>query len=312
VLPAAPHGPERAVDPELVAALAQPVSGVAENRLDEKVPELKPAPAIKKTRAIVRTKPTRRLEIGDLVCAVCGEGNLPSRNFCSRCGESLSEAGVVRPVWWRRLFKRRVKRFSAGTRPGEKGTREHRNWLAYLSFRRLRVALVVVGLLAGMVYSIYPPFRETVRDNMIAMYRKVSPRLEPVRPLAVSAQSALPDHEPAKLSDTYSDTYWASQFGGNRPKITFRFSDSYLIRSLIIYSGASDSFMANGRPSILRLTYNTGKTENVLPQDSSRQQTLMLKNTTLVTSVTIEIADVFSGSEKETVAISEIEFFALK
>ncbi len=296
-----------------MAALAQPVSGVAENRFDDQVPELKPAPAIKKTRAIVKTRPSRRLELGDLVCAVCGEGNLPSRNFCSRCGESLSEAGVVRPVWWRRLLSwRRSKRFSAGTRPGEKGTREHRNWLAYLSFRRLRVLLVIVGLFAGMIYSLYPPFRETVRDNMVAMYRKVSPRLEPVRPMTVTAPTALADHEPAKLSDTYSDTYWSSPFDGNRPKITFRFSDSYLLRSLIIYSGASDEFVANGRPSILRLTYNTGKTESVLPQDSSRQQTLMLKNTTLVTSVTIEVADVFNGTQKNTVAISEIEFFALK
>ena len=302
-----------APDPELVAALAQPVVGVAENKIDEQIPEVKPAPAIIKTRAIVKTKPTRRLELGDLVCAVCGEGNPPTRNFCSRCGESLTDAGVVRPVWWRRLLAwRRNKRYKAGTRPGEKGTSEHRNWVALLSFRRLRAVLIVFGLIIGLVYSLYPPFRATVRENMIAMYRKVSPTMDPVRPIQVSAQTAMVGHQPDKLTDTYSDTYWMTQWGGSRPKITFRFGDTYLLRSVIIYSGASDAFVANGRPSILRLTYSNGKTESILPQDSSRAQTLNLKNTTLVNSVTIEVADVFDGAEAKTVAISEIEFFALK
>ncbi|MGQ0839836.1 NADase-type glycan-binding domain-containing protein [Actinokineospora sp.] len=301
-----------APDPELVAALAQPVSGFAESRVVDQPPELTPAPAIIKTRAIVRTKPSRRLELDDLVCAVCGEGNAPTRNFCSRCGESLADAGVVKPTWWRRLFRRRTKKFPAGTRPGQKGTREHRSWLASLSLRRLRTVLVVVALVLGLTYAVYPPFRTTVIDNMRALYKKVAPNLEPVRPTTVSSVTALPDHEPGLVSDTYNNTYWMAQVGGARPKITFRFSESYLLRSLIVYSGSSDTFTDDGRPSILRLTYNTGKGENVLPQDSSRAQTIELKNTTLVTSVTIEVVDVYSGTKRKTVAISEIEFFALK
>lgn len=302
---------ERAIDPTLVAALAQPVSGTAEAR-PEQPPELAPAPAIKKTRAVVKTKPTRRLEPDDLVCATCGEGNAPTRNFCSRCGESLADAGVVRLVWWRRLFRRRTKRFPAGTRPGQKGTREHRSWLAKLSLRRVRAALVIIGLLLGMVYALYPPFRTTVYENLRAVYRKIVPTLDPIRPSTVSSATAMPDHEAKLLVDTYKDTYWAAQLGGGHPKVTFRFDESYLLRSVIIHSGAADSFAQDGRPSIIRLTYNTGKTENVLPQDSSRAQTIDLKNTTLVTSVTIEIMDVYTGTERQTVAISEIEFFALK
>jgi hypothetical protein len=311
-VPAAPATPtERAVDPELVAALAQPVSGIAEARPAEP-PELAPAPAIKKTRAIVRTKPTRRLEPDDLVCATCGEGNAPSRNFCSRCGESLADAGVVRLSWWRRLFRRRTKRFPAGTRPGQKGTREHRSWLAKLSLKRLRAVLVVLGLLFGLVYAVYPPFRNTVVDNVRAVYRKVAPTLDPVRPATVQTVSAMPDHDPKLLVDTYKDTYWAAQLGGDHPKVTFRFDESYLLRSVILHSGSANTFAEDGRPSILRLTYNTGRSENILPQDSSREQTLDLKNTSLVTTVTIEVVDVYSGTERQTVAISEIEFFALK
>jgi hypothetical protein len=312
--PREPAEQRPAPDPDLVAALAQPVTGLAENRLDEQVPEVKPAPAVIKTRAIVKTKPTRRLELGDLVCAVCGEGNVPTRNFCSRCGESLADAGVVRPVWWRRLLAwRRNKKYKVGTRPGQKGTSQHRSWAFRLSFRRLRTALVVIGILLGLLFSLYPPFRTTVRDNTIAVYRKIVPTLDPVRPATVSSATAMPDHQPGLLTDTYNNTYWMTQWGGGtRPKITFRFSESYLLRSVILYSGASDSFVANGRPSILKLTYNTGKSENILPQDSSRAQTLNLRNSTLVNSVTIEISDVYNGAEAATVAMSEIEFFALK
>lgn len=299
------------VDPDLVAALAQPVSGVAEARPEEP-PELAPAPAVKKTRAVVKTKPSRRLEPDDLVCAICGEGNAPTRNFCSRCGESLADAGVVRLAWWRRLFRRRTKRFPAGTRPGQKGTREHRSWLTKLSLRRLRAAVVVVGLLFGLVYALYPPFRNTVIDNVRAVYRKIVPTLDPVRPSVVTSMTAIPDHEPKLLTDTYKDTYWAAQLGATKPKVTFRFDESFLLRSVILHSGSADSFTEDGRPSILRLTYNTGRTENILPSDSSRAQTLELKNTTLVTSVTVEVVDVYTGTDRQTVAISEMEFFALK
>ncbi|OLR92389.1 hypothetical protein BJP25_20085 [Actinokineospora bangkokensis] len=298
-------------DPELVAALAAPVAGKAENRLDEVPPEVKPAQQVKKTRAVVRTKPTRRLEPGDLVCAVCGEGNAPTRNFCSRCGEGLADAGVVREKWWRRLFRSR-KRHAAGTRPGQKGTREHRAWLTALSFRRIRAVALVLAILLTVAFAVYPPLRATVRDNAVALYRKVAPRLEPVRPIAVTSAAGLPDHEPEKMWDTYNNTYWSATMGATRPKVTFRFDDSYLVRSIIMYSGADDAFTANGRPSIIKLTYNTGRTENVLPQDTSRQQTIELKNTTLVSSITMEVLDVYTGSEQPTVAICEVEFFALK
>lgn len=299
------------VDPDLVAALAAPVAGFAEAR-PEQPPELAPAPAIKKTRAIVRTKPTRRLEPGDLVCAVCGEGNAPTRNFCSRCGESLADAGVVRLVWWRRIFRRRKKKLPVGTRPGAKGTREHRSGQALHALRKFRAVVLVVGMLVGMLFVLYPPFRATVIDNATALYRKIVPTMDPVRPSVVQSATASPGHGPNLVVDTYKDTYWITPVGTENPKITFRFDSSVLLRNIIMYSGSADSFAKDGRPSILRVTYNTGKSETVTPQDSSAQQTLQLKNTTLVSSVTLEVVDVYNGTDRNTVAISELEFFALK
>ncbi|TDQ00784.1 NADase-type glycan-binding domain-containing protein [Labedaea rhizosphaerae] len=299
------------VDPELVASLAVPVSGLAEAR-PEQPPEVAPAPAIKKTRAIVRTKPTRRLEPGDLVCAVCGEGNAPTRNFCSRCGESLADAGVVHLVWWRRIFRRRKKKLPLGTRPGAKGTREHRAGQTRQLVRRLRAVVLVVGVFLGLMFIAYPPFRETVRDNAVALYRKIVPTMDPVRPSVVQSSTANPGHGANLTVDTYKDTYWIAEADRDKPKITYRFDDSVLLRNIILYSGSSNSFAEDGRPSILRLTYNTGKSETVTPTDSSTPQTIQLKNTTLVSSVTLEVVDVYNGTQRDTVAISEVEFFALK
>jgi hypothetical protein len=217
---------------------------------------------------------------------------------------------VVREKWWRRLFRRRGHH-PAGTRPGQKGTREHRAFLRSVRFRRVRAILLVFVVLLTVVFAVYPPLRATVRDNAVALYRKVVPTLEPIRPIAVRATGALPDHGSELMWDTYNNTYWAAGVDTRRLTVTFRFADSHLLRSIILHGGASENFAANGRPSILRLTYNTKRTENVLPQDTNRAQTLDLRNTTLVSSVTIEIVDVYDGSAAANVAISEIEFFAL-
>jgi len=122
----------------------------------------------------------------------------------------------------------------------------------------------------------------------------------------------VPGHGPNLLVDTYKDTYWSAPLSGAKPKLTFRFDDSFLVRSIILHSGSSDGYARDGRPSILRFTYNTGKSENVLPQDSSQAQTIELTNSTLVTSVTVEVIDVYNGTEGQTVSMSELEFFALK
>ena len=183
-------------------------------------------------------------------------------------------------------------------------------FLRSVQFRRVRAFLLVFLVILTVVFTVYPPLRNTVRDNAVALYRKVVPTLEPIRPIAVRATSARPDHGAELMWDTYNNTYWSADFT-RRLRVTFRFDDSHLLRNIILHSGASDEFTANGRPSILRLTYNTKRTENVLPQDTNRAQTLELRNTTLVSSVTIEIVDVYDGAEVDTVAMSEIEFFAL-
>lgn len=306
--PAPPAPPE-----DLVAALVNPVSGRATNQLSDEPPELPPQAPQQRVRAIVKTKPTRRLEIGDLVCAVCGEGNLPVRNFCSRCGEGLSDAGVVKPVWWRRLFRRRHKHVPAGTRPGEKGTRDHRKWRVGRAFRRARTIIICVIIVLGLAYAFYPPFQATVRDNVSVIFHAVEPSLQPVHPVKITATKYVAGHPAADVADEYTNTYWDAPWdGASEVSLTFEFGQHSIMRNIILRSGAFDDFVQHGRPSILRVTYSNGQSTTLTPTDTSDPQTLSLSNSTLINSVTITIADIYDGQDAHDVAISEIEFYALK
>jgi hypothetical protein len=281
---------------------------------------VKPQQVVRKVRAIVKTKPSRRLEPGDLVCAVCGEGNPPHRNFCSRCGESLAEAGVVMAVWWRRFFRWvrslfRRRPLPAGTRPGQKGTSEHRRGVFMATLRRIRLVVGIVLVVLALTYAFYPPFRAAVRDNAVAIFHQVEPSLRAVHPDRVTTNIQSPRHPATAAADEYTDTYWlASWTEQQRPKITFYFQNIGLLRSLILRSGASDDFVGHGRPSILLLTFSNGRTETLTPQDTSGSQVLTLANTTLVNSVSVEVLDTYAGQGAGAgdMAITEMEWFDLK
>jgi hypothetical protein len=309
---------EAATRAELAAALVNPVEGTAVMP-DYDTPELPPQPVLKKVRPIVKTKPTRRLEPGDLVCAACGEGNAPTRKFCSRCGESLAEAGVVTAVWWRRFFrwvaaKLRGPALPAGTRPGQKGTREHRRGRVRAVLRKFRVVLCAILLVVGLIYAFYAPFRSAVYDDAASLFHKVEPGYQPVQPVRVTANAQTPLYPATAAADEYTNTYWLANWSERRiPTITFKFGRSVLLRKLILLSGAAGYFVQHGRPSILKLTFSNGGTQILTPEDTSSQQTLTLSNTEFVNSVTVQVADIYPGvGNTQDVAITEMQWFQLK
>jgi hypothetical protein len=309
---------EAATRAELAAALVNPVEGTAVMP-DYDTPELPPQPVLKKVRPIVKTKPTRRLEPGDLVCAACGEGNAPTRKFCSRCGESLAEAGVVTAVWWRRFFrwvaaKLRGPPLPAGTRPGQKGTREHRRGRVRAVLRKFRVVLCAILLVVGLIYAFYAPFRSAVYDDTASLFHKVEPGYQPVQPVRVTANVQTPLYPATAAADQYTNTYWLAKWSESRiPTITFKFGSSVLLRKLILLSGAAGYFVQHGRPSILKLTFSNGGTQILTPEDTSAQQTLTLSNTEFVNSVTVQVADIYPGvGNTQDVAITEMQWFQLK
>jgi hypothetical protein len=129
--------------------------------------EVTPQRVPRRVTPVTKTKPSRRLEPGDLVCGECGEGNPPTRNFCSRCGNGLTTATAVRVPWWRRVLpRRRTRTMEAGTRPGQKDVRKDARTRLTGGYRKVRRTLAAVMLTVGLVYVAVPPLRGPVNRTL--------------------------------------------------------------------------------------------------------------------------------------------------
>lgn len=302
-----------------MAALVAPVKRAepvedAPPQPEERLPEV----AKPKAAPVVRTKSTRRLRPGDLICGNCGEGNLPTRKFCGRCGESLKSAEVVRIPWWRRLFRRRgAKVVAAHRRPGQRaatGTSVKQVLRRIYRVTRLGVALVV--LLGGIVYASYPPFRNLVNGEVSSVKGRITSKVNqvfvPVHAVKITASAEDPGHPGAAAVDEALNTYWlAPAPNGSDPTLTLTFAHPVTLERMIIHSGASNGYTAHGRPALLLLVFSNQETDTLHIQDTDKQQTLNINSAIQVSSVQIEIAGTFSGGSPPDVAITEMELFAL-
>ncbi|NBH06063.1 discoidin domain-containing protein [Amycolatopsis sp. SID8362] len=315
-----PHAgrPEADERRDLAATLIEPVEGHATSSAEE-LPEVAPQPVQRQVRTIHKTKPTRRLAPGDLICGICGEGNVPTRKFCSRCGESLDHAEEVDPTWLQRVvrFFRNRRKHPAGTRPGQKGTARHRKWRMSVGVRRLRTAMGIIVILLTLVYLAFPPVRRSVNSAVQEIFQEVRPSLKPVRPTSITANDpsfTTPQHPIENITDQFSNTYWVSPTTQSKlPSFTVTFGGDYIISDLILHSGASDDYVNHGRPQILKLTFSDSQTVLLNPTDTPDGQTLKTNKADLVRSVVIEVEDIYlPQNHTQDVAISEIEFFALE
>lgn len=276
------------------------------------------APQIARHRAapVRKTEPTHRLNPGDLICGECGEGNLPTRKFCSRCGTSLSDAQVVGTPWWRKLFRRRgPKVMKAGSRPGKPAGARARPAFTRI-YRRIRVILAAIILVLGVIYGAYAPFRSAVNGEVGALKNKVvgvaDQQLVPEHPIAVTANLAEPNHPAKMAADEFKNTYWLAPWSANNePTLTLTFTGHVILKKMIIISGASDSFTAHDRPSVLRMEYSNQASDDITLSDTSKQQQFNLTHANAISNVQIQIADVFGAQGASDVAVTEIELFGI-
>jgi hypothetical protein len=281
--------------------------------------ERAPQAARRRGPAVTKTAPTRRLRPGDLICGDCGEGNPPTRKFCSRCGESLSQAESVKVRWWRKLFRKRGPKVVAiseakadrGSRPAT-GAARHSLRKVY---RRVRIAGGLVVILAGVVYGSYPPFRSFINDKVSsgksAISKKVDTHFVPERPVTVKANLQSKGHPAAHATDTFTNTYWSAPFSyTNYPTLTFTFSHRITLERMIINLGASD-FAAHGRPSLLVLVFSNQESATLTPIDTPKAQTLNISHAIAVTSVRIQVEGVRPGTAGSDMAISNMELFGI-
>ncbi|SDI18755.1 hypothetical protein SAMN05192558_101237 [Actinokineospora alba] len=301
-----------------VGALAAPVVGKAaasdaQTRLDEMLPQA----AQRRVAPVRKQGPTRKLMPGDLVCGECGEGNRPPRKFCHRCGESLLRAEVVKPPWWRRVFRSRTKVKKAGTRPrnrGAGGTRSRVNLRGL--FRKVRGVAAVALVLSGVLFGVYPPFRTYVMSQVQSLRNTVTEALpspdSPVRPAVTEANGALDTHQATSAFDLATNTYWAAPWAtGDRPKLTIDLGKTVALRKLIITAGGGADFATHHRPARLHLAYSNERNESVAVQDTPQPQEIELQAGLGAKTLTIEVLDVHQAAGASAVAITEIELFGI-
>ena len=278
---------------------------------------------------MVKTKPTRRLQPGDLICGKCGEGNPPTRNFCSRCGEALSAATVVRRPWYRRLLaplRRGPRTMEAGSRPGQGGAErlpvKKRVMSGYRKVRRVLAACMVV---VAMTYLFVPPLRNVinqhvahpvagVKSKVMERWRSFTSPYSDVSVVETKTTATLAGTEGGDGVDGNTVSFWAVPWqGGRRPFLRVAFADPETINAIVVHAGASGEDASKYlQPKVLRLRYPNGLHEDVELKFSGDPQTFDLDKAQLVGSITVIVRSVYPKKGLTGVAVSDIEFKARK
>ncbi len=310
--PALPPPKPKASEAE-AQELVAPVTGKATAQPDAVVPQ----EAQKKPPQVRKQPPSKKLQPGDLVCGECGEGNPPTRKFCSRCGTSLAEAEIVKTPWWRKLLPRRGAKVR---KAGERSKRRGRGGKSKLgiavgtTFRVVRRVVAIALILGGIAYGLFAPFRGWVNERAAeakgTFERIVFPQYVPVSAAeAPTASAALPKH-PANLAvDGASDSFWAAPVGPKEPNMVVKFDRTVNLARIIVHNGDGGDFKGTFRAQKLHLVFSTGKTTDIDLQDLPDPQTLEIENGEGVNSVEIHVVGTFKAVKGNTLAISEIEFF---
>ncbi len=268
-------------------------------------------------RTVQRAAPTRELQPGDLICGQCGEGNPPSRRFCSRCGNSLVTAEKVHIPWWKRIFRRR-RRAAAGAAGAANGVagaaaRPKRSLLARI-MPKLRKVIGIALIVGGLLYATVSPVRTYVNDKVVAGKAKVEsiihPQYTPVHPFEVTAAAALKDHPGSAVNDGFTNTFWAAPVG-DKAVVMLRFDHPVEVSRALVRVGVSGNFSAANRPHELHLVFSNGKTQDLSLDDKPDPQEVKIKPGGKITSIELTVTSLYRTSS-DSVAITEIEWFTKK
>jgi len=257
-----------------------------------------------------------RYKPGDVICGECGTGNIPSRRFCRRCGASLIEAPVVPIPWWHRILPTRAAP-PAGARPDEvrRNVEGSRLGAAFKVFVKTLATLLVVVVALGLV--LLPTARQVVSDRAIHFTRDVERyflvgEYVPVHPRSARASSEALAHPARDLLDPNAG-YWAADTTTDpQPVITLSFAQPTDLDYVELNSGAGTDFAKIGRPRDVLISYSPGgATENLTLKDDPKAVRYHLRGRQ-VSSMQLRVLNVYPTAESTVVAMSQLNFFALK
>jgi hypothetical protein len=282
-----------------------------------------PQAPVRRTAVIQKTKPTRQILPGDLICAQCGEGNAPTRKFCSRCGTSLETAEIATTKWWKKFIPhRKPKELAAGERPWgsptDPGGGRPRRGLPSLGkvFRPAMQLAGIVVLILGLIYGVSSGFRNAVNRRATSVKNtvisKVKPQFLQVRPTGATASSEVPGNPGSNAVDGFTNTFWIAQPSDSQPILRVTFDQPVAIDKIIVHNGRPDNFEATNRPETLHLVFSDGKSSDVTLKDDPNTHTYSVNSQGKITSIEIHVLQVYKSFTPSGTAIAEIEFFQRK
>jgi hypothetical protein len=264
-------------------------------------------------RTMPRTAPSRELQPGDLVCGECGEANLPTRRFCSRCGNELTDAEVVKAKWWRRILPKRKPRVARAAEPesevAKTGARRQHKKSILPALRRTAAILLVLG---GAVYAAVPGIRGVINTQAGSARQRVEKLIVgeyvPVRAVTATSTPVTKGHRADAAVDEHTNTYWSTPVAGAR-RLTLVFQQPVELRKAMIRGGIVGNLRGSQRPHTLHLVYPSGKGQDVVLKDITDPQEFDLDSHGKISSVEIYVQDTYANAESKQVTITEVELF---
>jgi hypothetical protein len=252
---------------------------------------------------------------GDLICAVCGTPNDPTRRFCRRCGNSLAAAAAApKPLpWWRRLLAPKPKASAAaGERP--KGLGEAGQPRAGVIGRLAPVVLIAIVAFGLTSYLVVPSARSLVNGTIDDLRLRFFAQIVDVHPVAATGAAAGGTNVRALIDDN-TNTFWLGDPTSGPPAATITIGSTIDLGGLVIHSGSStqSDYTKHRRPETIELSFpgTTLAPVTVPLQDTPNPQPVALDVRdiqTVVVTVTKWYESAAGGDH--LVAIREIEFKA--
>ena len=264
-------------------------------------------------RSMPRSAPSRELHAGDLVCGECGEANLSTRRFCSRCGNELDDAEVVKASWWRRILPKRKPREARAveedTPVGKTGARRQHKKSIFPAVRR---TIAVVLILGSLLYAAVPSLRGPVNAQDVSARQRAEKLIfgtyAPVRAVKATSTPVTKGHPADAAVDGHTNTYWSTPVSGTR-RLTLTFQQPVELRKALIRGGIVGDLRASQRPRTLHLVYPSGKGQDLAMLDMTDPQEFDLDSHGKVASVEIYLQDVYANAESKQVTVTEVELF---
>ncbi len=134
----------------------------------------------------------------------------------------------------------------------------------------------------------------------------------------IKASSTLPEdndgsYSTSNLQDNLKDTPWCegAKGTGSGEKLTYTFDAAKEISKFDMINGNGTDFklfMAYGSVKTLKLTFDNGKSQNIVVKPSLMPQTQNVEPVT-TKSITVELVDVKEGKTVQDTCISELRFY---